>query len=248
MNTGYLLEVCVTSTKAARTAEAGGADRVELCDQLSIGGVTPAIDLIEATVRAVEIPVHVLIRPRGGDFRFSSAEFAGMRAEIEEAGRVGAAGVVIGVLLPDGRVDIERTRKLAELAAPMKITFHRAFDEIRDQEAALEDVILTGADCLLTSGGAMSALAGATRIAGLRRLAGDRLDVMAGAGVRAANILELLRRTGVRYVHGSLLRKAGHGMRPHEASGRESPVEDGELLEEDVRRVVDLLNRGLRRL
>jgi len=157
----FLFELCADSVEAAQAAESGGADRIELCSELAIGGITPSLDLIRATIRTLSIPVHVLIRPRGGNFVFSLDEFDQMRQQIEQARQAGAAGVAVGALLPDGRVDVERTRELVTLSRPMKVTFHRAFDETTDLIQALEAVILTGADCLLTSGGATDVLAGA---------------------------------------------------------------------------------------
>jgi len=148
----YLFELCAESVQAAQAAELGGADRIELCSQLSIGGVTPSEELIAAVIRAVSIPVHVLIRPRGGDFVYSPAEFDQMRRQIDHVKQAGAAGIAIGVLLPDGNVDLERSRELVRHARPLSVTFHRAFDETANLTGALESVIQTGADCLLTSG------------------------------------------------------------------------------------------------
>jgi copper homeostasis protein len=259
----FLFELCAENVEAAQAAEAGGADRIELCSQLSIGGVTPDADLIAAAVQALSIPVHILIRPRGGDFVFSASEFAQMRHQIEQAQRVGAAGVAIGMLLPNGRVDVERSRELVRLARPMNVTFHRAFDETADLSQALEDVIQTGADCLLTSGGAPDVLAGAESIARLRIQARERLDIMAGGGLKLANLAEVVCRTGVSYLHGSLTRRngtrenetRGNGIRgngSHKHAERseaiEEPATNGHLavspqamLEADVRESIRLL-------
>jgi copper homeostasis protein len=234
MSKSFLFELCADSLEAAKAAQAGGADRMELCEQLAIAGVTPSIALLTAVLDAVSIPVHVLIRPRGGDFVYSEAEFRRMRKEIEHSKAAGAAGVAIGVLLPDGQVDVERTWELAELARPMKVTFHRAFDETSNLDEALEDVIRTGADYLLTSGGEATVLAGAEQIRRLQSQAGDRLELMAGGGLRLANLAEVVRRSGVTCLHGSLSRPG-------------SPVAD-ELtqqagLEEDIREAVRLLQQ-----
>jgi copper homeostasis protein len=229
---------------------------------LSIGGVTPDADLIAAAVQALSIPVHILIRPRGGDFVFSAAEFAQMRHQIEQAKRVGSAGVAIGMLLPDGRVDVERSRELVRLARPMSVTFHRAFDETADLSQALEDVIQTGADCLLTSGGAADVLAGADSIARLYRHARERLEIMAGGGLKLANLAEVVRRTGVSYLHGSLTRRnetqrngtRGNGSHKHaeRSETNEEPATNGHLavsrqamLEADVRESIRLLRAGI---
>jgi len=238
-----LFELCVTDLEAARTAESGGADRIELCSQLSVGGVTPDHELMTKTIQTLLIPVHVLIRPRPGDFVFSSAEFGEMKRQIERAKAAGAAGVATGVLLPDGRVDVERTRELVALAKPMKVTFHRAFDETPDMVGALEDVIRCGVDCLLTSGGEPDVLTGAESIAKLRTLAAGRLDVMAGGGLQLASLVEVLRRTGVSHLHGSLSRRlvehGDEGLKRKRRSSRSSPV----VSEADVHEAVRLLHR-----
>jgi len=231
MSKTFLFELCADSLGAARAAQAGGADRLELCEQLSIAGVTPSIALLTAVLAEVSIPVHVLIRSRGGDFVYSQAEFRQMREEIEQAKAAGAAGVAIGVLLPDGQVDVKRTQELAELARPMKVTFHRAFDEASDLEKALEDVIRTGADCLLTSGGAPNVLLGAEQIGRLQNQAGDRLEVMAGGGLKLANLAEVVRRSGVTCLHGSLSRPNASGIDPRSA------------LEQDLREAIRLLQQ-----
>src|ERR1700728_434338 len=189
-----LFELCAESIEAARAAETGGADRVELCSDLGCGGVTPAQHLMAGEFRSFAIPVFVLIRPRGGNFNFSADEFELMSRQIEQARQAGASGVALGVLLPDGRVDVERTRALVELARPLAVTFHRAFDETPDLSEALERVIETGADNLLTSGGAADVLAGAESIARLQHQAGERIHIIAGGGLRLANLAELVRR------------------------------------------------------
>jgi len=224
-----LFELCAPSVAAAIAADRGGADRIELCANLAVSGVTPDEETLARVMEAVSIPVHVLIRPRAGDFVFSDEEFALMRHQIEIAKELRAAGVALGILLPDGRVDVERSRALAELARPMHVTFHRAFDETVDLPEALEDVIRTGADTLLTSGGATDALTGASSIARLRVQAADRIELMAGGGLRLENLGELVRRSGVNCLHGSLTRSRGtngHGI---------------DMLEEDVRFVMRLL-------
>jgi copper homeostasis protein len=221
----FLFELCGESLEAAKTAEAGGVDRIELCAELRIGGVTPDFELTRATVEAVSIPVHVLIRPRGGDFVYSADEYARMRLQIEQAREAGAKGVVLGILLPNGHVDMERTRVLVQQARPMAVTFHRAFDETPDLSEALESVIETGADCLLTSGGAAEVLSGAETIAGLARRAGKRIQIMAGGGLWLRDVAEVMKRSGVTHLHGSLTRK----------NGKQKPAL---LLESDVREAV----------
>jgi len=234
-----LFELCVDSLDAALAAERGGADRIELCARLDLSGITPAERLITATLGALSIPVHVLIRPRGGDFVYSAEEFDQMRQQLQWVKKAGAAAVAMGVLMPDGRIDVARSRELVEEARPMKVTFHRAFDETPDLGVALEAVIKIGADCLLTSGGAPNVLAGAAQIAQLVRQAGDRIQIMAGGGLKLASMAELLERTGVGCVHGSLTRQAEEHDR--ESTDGHKAVGKADILEADVRAAVKLL-------
>ena len=231
MNKSFLFELCAESLDAAKVAQLGGADRLELCEELHIGGVTPSMRLLDAVLDAVAIPVHVLVRPRGGDFVYSRTEFQRMRGEIAQVKAAGAAGVVVGVLLPEARVDVERTRELVELARPMRVTFHRAFDETSDLEFALEDVIATGADTLLSSGGAANVLEGADALRRIQARAAGRIEVMAGGGLRLWNVAEMVRRSGVTCLHGSLSRH------PEGDPSRRL------VLEEDVREAVRLLQQ-----
>jgi len=202
------LEICVDSVESAIAAEAGGAQRVELCSALSEGGLTPSLGLIRAVRSRIGIGIYVMIRPRGGDFLYSSEEFSIMRDDIASAAQAGANGVVFGLLTADGNVDLERSRALVEdarSAAPsVEVTFHRAIDMARNLEIALEDVIQTGAHRVLTSGGAQSALLGSARIAGLVRSAEGKIGVMVCGNVRAENLRQIAQATGAREFHASL--------------------------------------------
>lgn len=224
-------EACVESLQAARAAEFGGADRIELCSRLECGGVTPSPALMVPSIAAVTIPVHVLIRPRAGDFVYSAKEFDDMRRQIDAAREAGASGVALGVLDAEERVDVERTRALIEYARPMDVTFHRAFDETADLSRALEDAIAAGADSLLTSGGASNVLSGAASIAELAQQAGGRIQIIAGGGLRLSNLLEVVRRSGVYALHGSLTRE----------SNAVNGAPDARLLERSVRDAIRLL-------
>ena len=195
-----IIEVCVDSVESAMAAERGGADRVELCDNLLEGGTTPSAGAIAIARKRLGIKLHVIIRPRGGDFCYSEVEFAVMRHDVALAKQLGADGVVIGILTSDGEIDIERTRELIELARPLSITFHRAFDMSRDPYRALEDLIGLGDDRILTSGQEPSVIEGLDLIAELVQIAGDRVIIMPGGGTER-NVDKVVARSGVCEVH-----------------------------------------------
>jgi len=204
MNRKCLLEISVEALESALAAEHGGADRIELCGDLSLGGVTPGADLMRTTRAQVRIPIFSMVRPRAGDFVYSSAELAEMKRSVVGAKEAGMDGVVLGVLTKKHRVDVERTRELTELARPLPVTYHRAFDEIADLHKALEDIIQSGAKRILTSGGAKSALEGAATLAELMDAAGERIVILPGAGISSVNIAEVARRTRAREFHSGL--------------------------------------------
>lgn len=235
------LEICVDSVESAIAAARGGAQRVELCSALGEGGITPSVGLIRAVRKTVGIEMVLMIRPRGGDFVYSESEFAVMQEDILTAGELGANGVAIGILTPEANIDVERTRCLVQVARPMQVTFHRAFDFVADMERALEDVIATGADRVLTSGGEAEADRGLDRLAQLRRQAGNRIRVMAGGGIRENNVRALVERTGVREVHTSLNNSSGPAERNGNAlagiGARAGECERFLVSEEDVRRI-----------
>jgi copper homeostasis protein len=200
----YILEISVESVDAALAAARGGAQRIELCSNTREGGTTPSVELLRVVRERVRVPIFSMIRPRGGNFVYSDGEFAAMRDEIDTAKRMRMDGIVLGLLHADGRVDIERTRRLVERAAPLPVTFHRAFDESGDLRTALEDVIKTGATRLLTSGGKKTAPEALEVLGNLVRLAGNRITVMPGSGLHTGNIREAVRLTGAREYHAGL--------------------------------------------
>ena len=206
-----LLEISVEALKAAVAAERGGADRIELCSDLAVGGLTPQTALLRAVRQRIQIPIFAMIRPRAGDFVYSPAEFAQMKKSLAEARDAGASGLVFGILNPDHTVDIDRTRELVELARPLPVTFHRAFDECSDLSQALDNVERLGASRILTSGGAASALEGATNIAMLVAAAGERVTIVTAAGIHAGNILQLAKTTRTQEFHSGLSSVLPHG-------------------------------------
>jgi copper homeostasis protein len=210
-----LLEICAGSVTSCLAAQESGAGRVEFCDNLLEGGTTPSYGAIASAREKLQIQLNVIIRPRGGDFLYSDIEYEVMERDIVACKNLGVDGVVIGLLTADGDVDVVRCKALVELAAPMPVTFHRAFDVARDPFKALEDVILAGCNRLLTSGQEASAMEGRALIRDLREAAGDRLIVMPGAGVRLNNIAQLVAETGCIEYHTSGRASFKSGMRYH---------------------------------
>jgi copper homeostasis protein len=203
-----LVEAAVETLEEALAAERAGADRIELCANLSDGGTTPSAGLIAAVVGQTKLPVVVMIRPRGGDFVYSDDEIDAMTRDIELAGEGGIAGIVTGVLTADGHIDIERTRALVDAAAGLPVTFHRAFDSTGDLPDALEELIQIGVSRVLTSGSAATALEGAATIAALVDQAHAWISIIAGGGIREHNVRDVVARTGAREVHSRLVDEA----------------------------------------
>ena len=200
----FPLEITVESLDSALAAERGGADRIELCAELSHGGLTPSVTAMRKLHEELEIPVFAIIRPRGRDFVYSESEFAAMKREISMARDLGMDGVVLGILRADHSVDVERTAELVQWARPLEVTFHRAFDDTPDLLLALEDVIATGAARILTAGGAASVPQGAETLRKLVKAASERIVIMPGGGLDAANIAKAVADTQAREFHSGL--------------------------------------------
>ena len=199
----YFLESCCTDVEQIRRAQEAGARRIELCEKLSVGGVTPSAELLKAAISVAKVPVNVLVRPRGGDFVFSAAEADTMLRDIELCREAGAAAVVIGALDSRGDVDMPLMRRLCDAASGMSVTFHRAFDVCADPLAAFEDVLALGCERLLTSGHESDAFKGRFFIAELVERAAGRIIVMPGCGVRRSNIARIAADTGAVEFHAS---------------------------------------------
>jgi copper homeostasis protein len=197
-----LVEAAVDTFSAALAAQAAGVHRIELCGPLHDGGTTPSAGLIARCSDDLLVSVHVLIRPRTGDFVYTDDEMAIMSKDIAVAKELDVDGVVIGALTADGEVDAARIAELVAIASPLRVGFHRAFDKVRDQDEALELLVSLQVDLILTSGGAATAAEGAARIAQLVERAGDRIGIIAGGSITKSNAAALVKRTGVRAIHG----------------------------------------------
>jgi copper homeostasis protein len=206
------VEICVDSVEGALAAQAGGAHRVELCANLLEGGTTPSAGAIAVARRHLRIGLHVMIRPRGADFLYSAQEVEVMREDIGTAKALGADGVVFGCLTAAGDIDGVLTRELVQFAAPLKVTFHRAFDVSRDPVAGLETLVQTGVHRLLTSGQEDTCLAGMELIGEMQRRAAGRIIIMPGGGLNERNVRRIVAATGVTEVHLSARRTVQSGM------------------------------------
>lgn len=195
-----LVEACVDSVETARAAQAAGASRLELCGP-GEGGVTPSPVLLREVMAIATVPVHVMIRPREGDFDYSAAELRAMLDAVDVARGAGAQGVVFGVLREDATIDLARMAELVIASYPLAMVCHRAFDRTPDADAALDDLLALGMHAVLTSGHAPTALEGASTLARHVARAAGRLRILAGGSIRARNVREVVRRAGVRQVH-----------------------------------------------
>jgi len=240
------IEVCAFSLESCLAAEKGGANRIELCGSMYEGGTTPSSGLIQVAKQRISIEIHAMIRPRGGDFCYSGDEISVMQADIRMAKQLGCEGIVLGILQPDGQVNIAQTKALVALAKPMQVTFHRAIDMTPDYSRALEDVIDTGCGRILTSGQKNTAMQGIEQLADLVKQANGRIEIMAGSGVNADNAQTLLH-TGVNALHltGKSIRNSEMVYRKEGiAMGALSDVPEYEIVYSDaekIRAVVECL-------
>ena len=197
------IEICCGSIQSAANAKAGGAVRIELCQGLIEGGTTPSPATIDYAVRELGLQVFVLVRPRSGDFCYNELEIKSMEKDVEYCKKAGVAGIVVGFLHPDGTIDTELTKRFVKLAAPLPVTFHRAFDRCTEPLKALEQIIDCGCARILTSGCQPTAMEGAELLKQLVQQANGRIKILAGSGVTPENAAELKRLTNVPEIHGS---------------------------------------------
>lgn len=243
-----IFELCAEDIDACLVARDGGANRIELCSALSEGGLTPSHGLIRAAIIRSGLPVHVLLRPRGGDFVYTDAEFDVMREDLRHIRSLGARGVVLGVMCPNNAVDMERTRELVDLAGPLEVTFHRAFDNAASLDQALEDVIASGCRRVLTSGGEHDVVSGAPSLARLVEQAAGRIEIAVGGGLRLKNAAAVARGTGAQHFHGSIRRTIDGPLR----SDRPDVLDDAGTSTQprfivdgsDVRRMIETLRNA----
>ena len=207
----YLIECCANSIQSAIQAELGGANRVELCANLEVGGITPLREDITTLIKSVSIPIRILIRPRAGDFIYSKDEMMQMLTDIQFCKTIGCEGVVIGVLTKEGGINMNQTKRLVHAAKPMRVTFHRAFDEANNLVKNLENVIACDCDTLLTSGKAKNVSLGFKNLKRLVKISSGRINILGGGGVNHTNV-EALFKIGIRNFHLSGSEKNTHGV------------------------------------
>lgn len=198
-----ILEVAVFTVQAALTALKAGADRIEFCENPSEGGTTPSYGSLKTLIQLTDKPVFPIIRPRGGDFLYTEAEYNCIKADLLLAKELGYPGAVVGLLNADGSIDVKRTTELVALAAPMQITFHRAFDRCNDPIKGLEDIIMTGCKRILTSGQVPNVADALPLMKQLVEKAADRIIILPGSGVRASNCKTIIDSTGAQEIHSS---------------------------------------------
>ena len=245
----FKIEACIGTLQSGIEAEKGGANRVELCDNLAEGGTTPSAALIQMTKERLKIPAAVMIRPRHGDFLYSDLEFEIMKKDIEFCKTVGVEAVVFGLLTPDGQIDYQRTMRLVESAGNMQVCFHRAVDLSRDYFEAIEQIINCGCTRILTSGGANKAVEGFENIRKAQELYGNKIEIMVGSGINAENVSKF-HSVGIRNFHlsgkvqiDSLMtyRKEGVSMGAISAEEEYKITQTDYRKIEEVKKVLDLI-------
>lgn len=199
------LEIACFNAESAIIAQTNGANRVELCFDMSLGGISPSLEIIKSVRAALSIDMYVMVRPRGGDFVYSEVEFEQMKSEIEQLKKYNVDGFVFGILKKDGTVNKEQNSELVALAKPIPCTFHRAFDVVNNVFQSLEDVIDCGFKTILTSGQEKNVVEGTAILAELVTKANNRIFIMPGGGLRSTNIKSLIEKTGASFYHSSAI-------------------------------------------
>lgn len=238
----FKLEVIGFNMQSCIIAQAAGAHRIELCDNPEDGGTTPSYGFIKAAREKLQTALFPIIRPRGGDFLYSDEEFEIMKTDVKLCKQLGCDGVVIGMLNADGTVDKKRNTALVELAYPLGVTFHRAFDRAADPLQAMEDIISIGCERILTSGQKPNAADGAELIAQLIKQANERIIIMPGSGVRSKNIIELAKKTGATEFHTSARVDIESKMSFNNTAMNEN-MKSVSVDEKEIRRIVELLKQ-----
>ena len=223
-----IIEIVVYNFESAVNAALGGANRVELCDNPGEGGTTPSLGMIEQVRKKINIDLFVMIRPRGGDFLYSKEEYEIMKRDVMVAKKAGADGVVFGILNSGGRIDTERCKELIQVAKPLGVTCHRAFDMTKDLSLSLEECITCGFDRILTSGGKLKAIDGVDAIKQLTVQADNRIGIMPGSGINESNVLEIISKTNASQIHfsASTKRKSEMSFQNSNIAGMGSNVEN----------------------
>jgi copper homeostasis protein len=236
-----LLEVCASNYKSAYNAQLAGADRIELCSELTIGGITPSYGLLKKVTGLLEISVFVLVRPRSGDFTYTEEEFEIMKANIELCKQLGVSGIVSGVLNIDNTIDVKRTQELVELSKPLPFTFHRAFDWTPNAEEALEQLIEIGVNRVLTSGQETSSEKGIDRLIKLQAQANKRITILPGGGINANNAKEF-KNNGFLEVHASASTSKSTIVTPKISMNSIKFLSDDHIFYSDTSKIQAILN------
>lgn len=241
-----ILEVCVDSLKSLLIAKEAGANRIELCSALNIGGLTPSYGLMEQVKEIKDIEVFIMIRPRSGDFLYDDLEFETMKKDVELAKKMDFHGIVTGILLKNGKIDLERMKEIVEIAKPLKVVLHRAFDDANEPEKDIPTLIDMGILRILTSGQRKNSLKGANYIAAIQRDYGERITIMPGAGINKDNIKEIYNITKCSHYHLSGKVNVGSGMKYKEYIERMNTPSSELVVEEadynNIKAVRDVLD------
>lgn len=242
-----ILEVCVDSFKSLKIAKDAGADRIELCSALNIGGLTPSYGLMEQAKEIEDVEIFSMIRPRSGDFLYNNEEFETMKKDVKLVKKMGFQGIVLGILLENGKIDLERMKEMVEIAKPLKVVLHRAFDDADEPEKDIPVLIDMGIIRILTSGQRKNALEGADYIAKIQKDFGDKITIMPGAGISAENIEEIHNKVNCRHYHMSGKVNTGSQMKYKDYIKRMETLDSELILEEakweNIKAVREILDR-----